>query len=138
MNFHGKLGLGKIPIFQSNQVQFIPYLMTPFSLVEMMSPVFRTVSVYLCLYYWQRALQHELRMPPLTFKLVCRNGKSSLQRSKAECGRSNETSGVTNVGTCFYSSSAEDFFPAVAYHFCLALPAAFTQPGAHLLAQPCR
>ena len=27
--------------------------------------------------------------------------------------------------------------PAVAYHFCLALPAAFTQPGAHLLAEPC-
>ena len=28
--------------------------------------------------------------------------------------------------------------PAVAYHFCLALPAAFTQPGDHLLAKPCR
>ena len=27
-------------------------------------------------------------MPPLTFKLVCRNGKSSLERRKAECGRS--------------------------------------------------
>ena len=40
MNFHGKLGLGKIPKFQSNQVQFIPHLMTPFSLVEMTSPVF--------------------------------------------------------------------------------------------------
>ena len=26
---------------------------------------------------------------------------------------------------------------AVAYHFCLALPAAFTQPGDHLLADPC-
>ena len=26
---------------------------------------------------------------------------------------------------------------AVAYHFCLALPAAFTQPGDHLLAKPC-
>ena len=29
------------------------------------------------------------------------------------------------------------FVPAVAYHFCLALPAAFTQPGDHLLAEPC-
>ena len=28
------------------------------------------------------------------------------------------------------------FVPAVACHFCLALPAAFTQPGAHLLADP--
>ena len=28
-------------------------------------------------------------------------------------------------------------FPAVAYHFCLALPAAFTQPGAHFLPKPC-
>ena len=26
---------------------------------------------------------------------------------------------------------------AVAHHFCLALPAAFTQPGDHLLAEPC-
>ena len=29
------------------------------------------------------------------------------------------------------------FVPAIAYHFYLAMPAAFTQPGAHLLAQPC-
>ena len=27
--------------------------------------------------------------------------------------------------------------PALAYHFCLNLPAAFTQPGAHLLVEPC-
>ena len=27
-----------------------------------------------------------------------------------------------------------NFFPALAYHFCLALPAAFTQPGDHILA----
>ena len=27
--------------------------------------------------------------------------------------------------------------PVVAYHFCLALPAAITQPGDHLLAEPC-
>ena len=27
------------------------------------------------------------------------------------------------------------FVPAVAYHFCLSLPAAFTQPGDHLLAE---
>ena len=26
---------------------------------------------------------------------------------------------------------------ALAYHFCLALPAAFMQPGTHLLADPC-
>ena len=30
-----------------------------------------------------------------------------------------------------------NFVPAVAYHICLALPAAFTQPGIHLLAEPC-
>ena len=30
-----------------------------------------------------------------------------------------------------------NFVPAVPYHFCLALPAAFTQPGDHLLAEPC-
>ena len=26
---------------------------------------------------------------------------------------------------------------ALAYHFCLTLPAAYTQPGVHLLAKPC-
>ena len=30
-----------------------------------------------------------------------------------------------------------NFVPAVAYPFCLALPAAFTQPGDHLLAEHC-
>ena len=30
-----------------------------------------------------------------------------------------------------------NFVAAVAYHFCPALPAAFTQPGNHLLAEPC-
>ena len=29
------------------------------------------------------------------------------------------------------------FVTAVAYHFCLPLPAAFTQPGVHFLAEPC-
>ena len=31
-----------------------------------------------------------------------------------------------------------NFVSAVAYHFCQALPAAFTQPGDHLLDEPCR
>ena len=30
-----------------------------------------------------------------------------------------------------------NFVPAVACHFCLALPAEFTQPGDHLVAEPC-
>ena len=30
-----------------------------------------------------------------------------------------------------------NFVPAHAYHFCLNLPAAFTQPGARLLVEPC-
>ena len=30
-----------------------------------------------------------------------------------------------------------NFVPALAYHSCLAMPAAFTQPGNHLLAEPC-
>ena len=29
-----------------------------------------------------------------------------------------------------------NFVPALAYHFCLALPATFTQPGDHFLAKP--
>ena len=35
------------------------------------------------------------------------------------------------------ASGFVNFVPAVAYHSYLALPAAFTQPGAHLLAEPC-
>ena len=31
-----------------------------------------------------------------------------------------------------------NFITVVAYDFCLALPAAFMQPGAHLFAEPCR
>ena len=30
-----------------------------------------------------------------------------------------------------------NFVPAFAYHFCLNLPAAFTQPGARLLVELC-
>ena len=30
-----------------------------------------------------------------------------------------------------------NFVPALAYYFCLNLPAAFTQPGARLLVEPC-
>ena len=30
-----------------------------------------------------------------------------------------------------------NFVPALAYHFSLNLPAAFTQPGARLLVEPC-
>ena len=33
-------------------------------------------------------------------------------------------------------SCFEKIVPAVAYYSCLALPAAITQPGAHLLAEP--
>ena len=31
-----------------------------------------------------------------------------------------------------------NFVPALAYHFCLNLPAAFTQPGARLMVEPCK
>ena len=31
-----------------------------------------------------------------------------------------------------------NFVTALAYHSCLALPAAFTQPRDHLLAEPCK
>ena len=36
-----------------------------------------------------------------------------------------------------WSSGWVNFVAAVAYHFCLTLPEAFTQPGAHLFAGPC-
>ena len=35
------------------------------------------------------------------------------------------------------SQGLVNFVIALAYHFCLALSAAFTQPGDHLLAEPC-
>ena len=34
--------------------------------------------------------------------------------------------------------SSVNFVPAVAYHICPSLPAAFTQPGPKPLAEPCR
>ena len=36
-----------------------------------------------------------------------------------------------------WSPGLVNFVIALAYHFCLALPAAFMQPGDHLLADPC-
>ena len=36
-----------------------------------------------------------------------------------------------------WSPCLVNFVPAVAYHICLAMPAAFTQPKNHLLAEPC-
>ena len=36
-----------------------------------------------------------------------------------------------------WSPGLMNFVPAVVYHFCLALPAAFTQPGDHPLPDPC-
>ena len=34
--------------------------------------------------------------------------------------------------------SLVNFVPALAYHFCLNLPEKFSQPGAHVLSQPCK
>ena len=47
------------------------------------------------------------------------------------CGRTLQ--GLAN----WRAQGSVNFVPAVAYHFCLNLPAAFTQPRAHLLAEPC-
>ena len=68
-------------------------------------------------------------------------------------GYCSETSRSCRVGTCLeehprgdgaVQRSAKRWSPglvnsvaAVAYHFCLALPAPFTQPGDHLLVEPC-
>ena len=47
--------------------------------------------------------------------------------------RSPSTTGLAKIR----SLGLVNFVTAVAYHYCLVLPAAFTQPGDHLLAQPC-
>ena len=39
-------------------------------------------------------------------------------------------------GCLTVQGSAPGFVIALAFHFCMALPVAFTQPGAHLLAKP--
>ena len=36
-----------------------------------------------------------------------------------------------------WSPGLVNFVAAFVYHFCMASPAAFTQPGKHLLAEPC-
>ena len=45
--------------------------------------------------------------------------------------------GSPSVGQQRRSPGLVTYVAAVAYHFCLALPAAFTQPGDQLLARPC-
>ena len=52
--------------------------------------------------------------------------------------------GIVNIGMYEYTRlvlkrapGLVSFVPALAYHFCLASTAQLTQPGAHLLGQPC-
>ena len=47
---------------------------------------------------------------------------------------SNHTTNYIQGSVKRQSPGLVNFVPAVAHHFCLALPAAFTQPWAHLLA----
>ena len=46
----------------------------------------------------------------------------------------NDIQGSTNR----WAPGLVNFVPALAYHFCLNLPTAFTQPGARLLVEPCK
>ena len=54
-------------------------------------------------------------------------------RDRKEGGAKNEIQGLAKKP----APGLVNFVPAAAYHFCLALPAEFTQPGDHLLAEPC-
>ena len=45
--------------------------------------------------------------------------------------------GVVQGSTNRREPGLVNFVPALAYHFCLNLLAAFTQPGARLLVEPC-
>ena len=42
------------------------------------------------------------------------------------------------MGVLYWALDLVNFVPAVAYHFCLNLPANFSQPGNGNLAHPCR
>ena len=72
-----------------------------------------------------------------------------LQAKPGRSGKQEQEQNSPNLGTVFQPSLVQgsakrwspglvSFVPALAYHFCLDLPAAFTQPGACLLAEPCR
>ena len=45
---------------------------------------------------------------------------------------------LLQVATKRLGSGLVNFVTALAYHFCLNLPAIFTQLGDHLLSEPCR
>ena len=54
-----------------------------------------------------------------------------------------KTTTQVNIASCVQGSPIRpfqglvNFVPAVAYYFCLNVPAAFSQPGAHLILEPC-
>ena len=69
----------------------------------------------------------------------CRRNVTELQFKAELVEKKREDFDVDIQGSAKrWSPGLVSFVPALAYHFCLALPAAFTQPGACLLAEPCR
>ena len=70
---------------------------------------------------------------------LCRRNVTELQFKAELVEKKREDFDVDIQGSAKrWSPGLVSFVPALAYHFCLALPAAFTQPGACLLAEPCR
>ena len=70
---------------------------------------------------------------------LCRRNVTELQFKAESVEKKREDFDVDIQGSANrWSTGLVSFVPALAYHFCLALPAAFTQPGACLLAEPCR
>ena len=62
------------------------------------------------------------------------------QKSPTEAGRNGFATlllGCLQGSTNRRAPGLVNFVPALAYHFCFNLPAAFTQPGARLLVEPC-
>ena len=76
--------------------------------------------------------------------LALQCGGRSLQGSSPETGvPSRAWSSIQHVQGRIQGSTNRralglvNFVPALAYHFCLNFPAAFTEPGARLLVEPC-
>ena len=80
-------------------------------------------------------------MPPRTFPKCCIlcqlwPRRNILERHVAQRYSSDTVQGLGSTNR--QAPGLVNFFPALAYHFCLNLPAAFTQPGVRLIVEPCR
>ena len=76
--------------------------------------------------------------PPQCGRRKWKPPKANFERGRAIAhGKTDDIYRGQLKGLVSFGLGLVSFVPADAYHFCLGLPAAFSQPGANLLAEPC-